>query len=230
MSNIADKIQKILNKANSTNSDAEAEMLMQKVHSMLEKHGMDLMDLNLLDDDPIGVDKGAVECAPAEKWQVRLCHMVASYYGCDTIFRQGWTQGKHKQPTTIAIGGRKSARVTVEAMWPFIRQQVRAQGRALAKETGRGPASEVNAVANALCFRIHRLIQSSEPTSSNSAAVRNALVPVDAIKAAMQEAFPNATDSKKMRLSTNQAAREAADKVSLYRQTGSNRGQRRIAS
>lgn len=228
---IADKINKILAKANSTNSDAEAEALMAKVHSMLEQHGMDLLDLGQMDSDPVGVDLDAVQMAPAEKWQARLLHQVARYYGCDTVHTQGYTSGKMRIPSTMAIAGRESARVTVQAMWPFIRQQVRQLGRDLAKRTGRGPASEVNAVANALTQRVYDLYRAEQ--RSNDIAKRNkvvnALVPVDEIQAAKEAAFPGGLKQRKgVKLRSHMAAKDAADKVSLYRQTGSSKNQRAI--
>jgi hypothetical protein len=228
MDKIAQRIQKILDKANSTDSDAEAAMLMQKVHNMLDKHGMDLLELGKLDEDPLGVQKGAVECAPSEKWQVRLIQQVARYYGCQTVYKPGYINRLNgfRCPTTISLAGRESARMTVKAMWPFIRQQVRALGRQLAKETGRGPSSEVNAVANALTLRIHRLVEQQESVVPQK--TRNALVPVDEIEAVLAEAFPDLVGGKKVRISSNSKARDAASKVSLYRQTGSSRGQKRL--
>lgn len=227
MTSIADmaaKIQKIIDKANSTNSDAEAEMLMAKAHRLLEQHGIDLYELGRLnDDDPVGIDMDAVRMAPAEKWQPRLLHVVALYYGCDTVHSAGYTQGACKVESRMAIAGRQSARVTVEAMWPFIRQQVRNLGRQLAKQTGRGPATEVNRVANALTTRVHRLYteQKGKNETSSRAVVTNALVPVDEIQLVKEQAFPGGlTKSKGGTIRTSADARRAAEKVSLYRQTG----------
>lgn len=233
---ILDRIAKVLAKAEGTNNEAEAEMLMAKVQSMLEEHQLSMIDVATADrEDPIGVNYRAAHCWVSNSWMKMVAAQLADYYGCRLVYAQ------HKNKILFDVAGRLSARVTWEQMLPFVTKQVRAQAKALrekdiltiAGDTGwdwdraarqvKGVGSYERAVGNALSYRLHRLAKDAQ--ARDEARVANgerALVPVDQVDAVMREAFPDLREGQSRAVKTTNGAREAAAGISLARQTGAN--------
>jgi hypothetical protein len=226
---VLDKVSKLLAKAQGTNNEHEAAAFLAKVHDMLEQYNITMLDLGMADDDPVGVDRDATHCWRNTGWMKPLGSMLARYYGCQQVNQ--WQGNK----ILLSWVGRESARKTVAVMLPFVVQQVRQQAKALREQhittrmerlpgvpreevsrSFKGLSSYERAVANALVFRIQTLLEEHEQTQQPG----KGLVPVDAIQAAMQDAFPDMTQGRATSLSTTKAARQAAGRVSLHRQTG----------
>ena len=149
---------------------------------------------------------------------------LATYYGCELVqFKQG-------NKTTATVFGRESARVTFTLMAPFVMRQVRQKARKLAKEEGTSESRAKTALGNAMTFRIQDLIAAQQQRPEYQATGVNALVPVDVIKAAMQEAFPTSRKQRSANLSTSLAAMAAAETVSLNRQTPAPASSKRLSA
>lgn len=219
MTDIANKIRKILAKADSTTSPEEASVFMEKAHSMLEAHGLSLLDLGRLDnDDPIGTDHGATKNFAAENWLKMVSSQLARYYGADLVATSIGNKTKH------SVIGRESARITYQLMQPYVARQVRQLARQAVKDGEfKSESRAKTAIGNSLSLRIHRLVDEQEDRRKEDLPGKglNALVPVDMIRMEMETQFPNLREARRGRaVSTTEASRRAASKVSLHRQTG----------
>lgn len=216
---IIDRIRKIMAKAESTNNAAEAEMLMAKVNALLTEHNYSLLDIETAhSDDPIGTDKYFATHLVNDSWYGHVVSSLARYYGCKCVVT---TLTKNKK--AYSMSGRESARVTVQLMAPFVRSQILAQAREMAESdpiTYRNPRIAARRVANALVFRIQKLVRENEAREEERVASgQNALVPVDLIDAERERAFPNIPTVRPVGIRTDSNARKRAEGISLYQQT-----------
>jgi len=175
-------------------------------------------------DDPMGTDRGVGKIWPNTQWLGNLSGALARYYGCRIILSQMTKNKKH-----ISVSGRESARVTFQLMLPFVVKQVRQRAKVLMAEEGYSKLVAERRMANALTFRLQKLVTEMERGDAERVTQGNgtALVPVDEIEAEMKLAFPDLTPGRASRISTSSAARKQAEQISLYRQTGGTQ-QRRI--
>lgn len=216
MSTIAEKISKLIAKADSTSHPEEADLFMAKAQELMMAHGLSLLDIGKLDsDDPVGTTDEAGTYYASEGWAKHLGTQLARYYGCEVMFSQ-----VARNKFAFGIAGRESARVTFALMFPFVVRQVRAQAREAVKCGEASTESRAKtAIGNALTFRIQRL-RLAENNNEKATATRNALVPVDLNRAALEERWPNLRTGRTARLNTTEAAKNRASKISLHRQTG----------
>jgi len=210
---IVEKIKKIVAKAESTTSPEEAQAFMEKAQQLMMEHGFTLLDLGKLDDeDPVGVDKGARRMTNGA-WEQAVLSMLGPYYGCRVIIEGG---------KMLGVAGRESARVTFLLMAPFVVAQVRAAARRAYKAgefTSAGRAR--TAIGNALALRIRDLVRAErEKTTGTGLRGMNALVPVDSVQAAMEEAYGKLGKGRARSLRTSAAGKRAAQGISLRKQTG----------
>lgn len=222
---IADKIRKILAKADGSTHPEEAAVFMAKAHSMLEAHGLNLLDLGRLDsDDPVGTDHAATKNFAAENWLKLVSACLARYYGAEIVSTQIKNKIEH------AVIGRESARITYQLMQPYVARQVRQLARAAWKAGEFKTESRAKtAIGNALALRLHDLTNDRQRNETRPTTGVNALVPVDLIQLEMEAQFPHMKKGRGRSVSTTEASRRAADKVSLNRQTGAAAGTLRIA-
>lgn len=216
MSNIADKITKIIAKAESTTNPDEAAVFMAKANAMLEEHGIHLHDLGRLNsDDPVGVTEQASYWFAAEGYSLNMASALARYYGCKLVYI------KMGNKFYGDVTGRDSARVTYQLMWPFVQKQVRQLAREMVKEGKADTKSKAQrAIGNALTLRLHGMARENEERNPVAGTGINALVPVDTIEAAMKEHYGELRSAKARSIKTNAAGKAAAGKVSVNRQTG----------
>lgn len=222
---IADKIRKILAKAESVVGTPEAESLMSMAEEMLHQHNLTMLDLNTLDkDDPVDTDFEAVKYRVNDSWMNVLAGQVAHLYGCYPVVSR---DHRTRHTKFMSVTGRLSNRTTFKLMMPFIKKQVLVTGRNLHREDPQSYSSERVAqrrVANALSIRIARMVEGNEIAEQNRVSKGGtALVPVDLIDAMVKEHFPNLRKARRTSRSTDGKARDAAGNISLYRQTGSDR-------
>lgn len=222
---IARKIAAIISKADSTAHPEEAAAFMAKAHQMLERYGIDLMDLGRLNEsDPVGVDYEAVKVARSYPWALPLAHQLGRYYGVRTVYTE-----VYGSDTIIACAGRLSARTTFQLMWPYVLRQVQNFARIAYNEGHyKSRMKAVAAMADAMTYRLSRLAADRQP-ARGSTTTQNALVPMDEIKQVLEEAFPSLRSARRRKLSADSRAHELAEKISLDSQVGG-RGQRQITS
>ena len=224
MSDIAQKIAKLIAKADSSTHPEEADAFMSKAHAMLEAHGLSLLDLGTLDsDDAVGKTDNAMLSSDGGK--DKIAFPLAAYYGCELVIAHAPGTRSTKR---YVLFGRESARVTFQLMAPFVFRQV-ARMALVEQKSGAysTPAKARTALAGALAMRLYRLTAANEARPQGSGL--NALVPVDIIRQARDLAFPKATPSR-MKHDHDYNAQEVAKRVSLNQQAPAPKGALRIES
>ena len=224
MSVIADKIRKIIAKADSSEHPEEAMAFLDKAQRMMEEHGLSLLDLGRLNsDDPVGTDKEFYRGRVNDSWRQMVAPQLAEFFGCRMVITHKGDNKWH------SVTGRESARITYQLMWPFVDRQVMAIAR---RDVAAGKYKTVNAarrqIGYALAIRIAEMNRAHKPVQAEGLSQANTLVPVDLIRAAMAEAFPDlrSMGAKTVRFDHN-ATRSAAE-VSLHRQAGADRSALKI--
>lgn len=120
---IAEKIAALLRKAQSTNHPEEAETFAAKARALMEKHQISsaMVEATGEDPDPMGTDRTNTykKGSPASvKYELEI--RVAKFYGCQVIVMNYEDTGR----AHIEIHGPASARITHQAMFPFLWKQV----------------------------------------------------------------------------------------------------------
>lgn len=206
---IKKKIAALLAKAEGTNNQFEADAFMAKVNELLEKHQIEMHEVRMAqgDQDPLGKERGTTNIYASMSWATDVAGALARYYGCQVVY---WRRGNH---TTYEVIGRESARTTFELMLPFVLSQTKQQGAHLAREYGKTPSVATREVGQALTIRIYKMIPKVE--EHRAELERNALVPVTDVKAFMDAEYGEIKTAKSKQFNYGEAARRAADKVSL---------------
>ena len=211
---------------------------MAKVQSMLDEHNIELLDIEAEgnSDDPINVSRRAAYCWKSDSWKRPVAMVLAEFYGCQMI----WHVRGNK--ILFSVVGRESARITWELMLPFIYKQVKqlakeereediafvdrlTKGQWSRKEIERdssikGLGAYERSVGNGLYYRIGAMVaERSAEERERVGKGERALVPVDLVDAAVEEHFPN-VKATATRAKLDTMGHEAAEKVSLHRQTG----------
>jgi hypothetical protein len=217
---IADKIAKIIAKADSSTHPEEAEAFMAKAHAMMEQHGLSLLDLGRLDsDDPVGKDLNAYHNNNVDHWRYQVGGALANYYGCRIIGEKTFTDRGQARGRYWHVFGRESARITFTVMWPFVDRQVMAMAREAHKA---GVYSSIpkarTAIGKALAIRLYDMVEVQEERRENDTGL-NALVPVDIIQAEIDATFSNVKKGRALTYNPNDDyANSAAAKVQVNRQ------------
>lgn len=229
---ITEKIRKIIAKADSTSHPEEAAVFMEKALKLMEDHGLSLLELGRLDsDDPVGVDKQFYESTITTEWRQTLATQLAQYYGCRLIVLRNKTMFGKIESIYHSVAGRESARITYQLMWPYVLRQVMKQA-AEANRNGEynHPSQGYKAVAEALAVRLVWLNKNKATATPPQTGV-NALVPIDLIQLAIDEAFEGGTrptGPKKVKFNAN--AMQRASSISLNHQTTAGPAVRKIGS
>lgn len=222
---IRQKIAKILEKARSTNNEAEAEMLMAKAMQLMEEHQIEARDLGDAS-DPIAMSVGVTAQAGPPSYRSEVQRALAEYYGCKVMQISNpsfWDKAKMKMSTQtwhLEIVGPLSARVTTELMTDFVWEELRKLAKSQSKEFDMKADIQLRKLANALIARVWKLVfemrkaqgQVTTPTG------KNALVLLDATKAAFENLYPNRITSRVGTRASNLAARAGAAGIGLHRQ------------
>lgn len=122
---IADKIRKILRRADESRNDSaeEREVAMRKAQALLMEHGLSMADLGELDDEALpegrvfGTDHAFVT-ARTESWRGKLLARIAAVYFAKVYF----TRRHHSRIWTI-LGRQDHVRVTL-AMFEWVEPQL----------------------------------------------------------------------------------------------------------
>lgn len=212
MSDISEKIRKIIAKADTTTSPEEAEAFMAKAQQLMMEHGLSMLDLGRLDEDPINHELGV------SRWyggyHGKVCTAVAAYFGVRIVVSR--VHGKNM----INIFGRESARITYQLMIPYVFKQINKQASRAAKN-GEYPtvSTAITRIGNAFAYLISE--KNSENQEKHEGTGTNALVPVDLIREEMMRVFPNMRRKKPGRGSVDENAFKRAGNINLNRQVRS---------
>lgn len=164
-------ISQLIAKAQSTDSEAEAETFMSKALELMEKYQIESYELH--QEDPIGFTQGVAGEAGQGEYKAAVQTALAHYYGAKPV----------KQFTThkrffVALFGPESSRLTTELMLPFVWKQVCEQGRKWAEAHYYSPLKGVREVAKALCLRIYKETATRKHSTQDKTAF--ALTVIDA--------------------------------------------------
>lgn len=226
MSNNTDKIKKIimalLAKANGTDNENEAAAFLAKANEMLQQYQLDIADI-VDAGDPILNHVGLKQASSGHAWRWRLYSKVAQLYGCKSIHVEMMVPGKNGK---LVPGyeqravGRESAVITTDLMYPYIVGQVKAAAKRLAPITGMSEQGQAKRVAAALITRIASMLIEQEAAKPETAAGRNALLILDQVSAKYDELYPDTVTIRNNRSVSDGLSRDAANSISLHRQTG----------
>ena len=213
---IADKIRKLIAHADSTPNQYEAEAFMAKVHDLLQAHGMSLLDVGKLTEDPVGVDVDTLMTSATYGWMIHVAGALARYYGCRAVTM------KRGNSVIWSVAGRESARVTFALMVPYVQRCVQDLGLEAFRSGVYGSRLQsVARIGNALAFRINDMVRKNDKATQATGAATtgvNALVPVDLIDAVIAEMWPKLKTARAVTLSVDEYAHQAASKVNLSAQ------------
>lgn len=232
---IHDKITAMIRQADESTHPAEADAFMQKVHALLEREGISMMDLGTLKvEDPLGVTHKAAEYTPMETSFRDVVFALAEFYGCKATIGRRMVQnekGKWVKRHMATVYGRQNARTTFELMWPYVKRRMLDEAFKIYNEERAKLKAEFTAVelkymqlpsrsvymrhvATALELRITKMIIARTPPTVTKG--ENALVPVDLIADLMPKNLRVAKDTKK---ETTHKAMRAAENIGLDMQT-----------
>jgi hypothetical protein len=193
---IKNKIAALLAKAEGTDNEHEQDAFMAKVNELLERHQIEMHEIRKmagLDKDPLSKMTGDIPSS--HEWPTHVGFELAWFYGAELVrHKRTWkefnaigTKQYRKISYTYTVVGRESACVTFDMMYPFVLSQVRQQARRFAKKTGLSMAKAERSVGMALVDRINKLRYADK--QRREANERNALVPVDDLKAYVDSMF-----------------------------------------
>lgn len=224
---ITDKIAQIIAKAESTTSPDEAETFMAKAKSLMEVHGISLLELGTLEEkDPVDMSHDCGYSFASEGWVRHIAGQLGRYYGCQVI---SVPAGRNK--VTYSVAGRESARITFTMMLPYVVKEVRRHSR---EATNAGEFKTISraktAIGNAMTFRLQRMVHDAKARTEAEMpkATANALVPVDAIDSAVKLAFPVLNKSRRVSLKTNSDAQRRAGQINVNSQMTTSGGPKRL--
>ncbi len=216
---IKTRIQALLAKASSTEHEHEAAAFMAKAQQLLEEYQIDLGDLQDAG-DPVRIFRDGLEMTRKDPtWVKKLYSALAILYGCKVVYAPA--RVRNQDGFRIELTGRESATTTTELMFPWVKSQCLAAGRALSKDYPELSSSQhARRVGNALVQRIYRLAaQNKAEGPKTEAAAKNALVTVDRVEQVFNDEYGTGLKNARSGWTiTNAAARQAADGIGLSRQ------------
>ena len=213
-SKIKSKIAALLAKAKGTDNEHEAETFLAKVQELLEKHQLDMSDLEDAD-DPVRQDSGLDATKWTPSWHAHLYRHLGLLYGCYSVKRRVTATGYYQE-----LVGRESAIVTTQIMFDWIKGECNRLGRELyASNKATSAANGARLVGNALVTRIARLIPKDDAPRTEAAA-KNALVTKSRVMQVVEEHYGKLSTGRGGRTKTSASAREMAAGIGLHRQAG----------
>jgi RNA-binding protein YhbY len=219
---VYEKVRALLAKAESTDSDAEAEAFTAKAQQLIARHSIN--EALLAEAQDAALEAAAVRVyieKPYEKQKSELLHVVADANGCRAVYSPA-------AGFCTAVGARTNLR-SVELLYnSLLVQATSAMTRAGAKKDGAGRSRTRTfrqSFLASFAMRIgERLTESAEATVREVADETGTdLVPVmrlqrEAVDAKTEELFPNLTFRQATRISDYEghiAGRAAADRARL---------------
>lgn len=119
---IADKVRKLLAKANGTNNEAEAAAFAAKAQALMVEHNLQMSDVEMKEEALIGVEHLRFEFKDNYPWTRQLASAVAGYYMCG-FYYMGRTN-------TFVLLGRPSRTEVAKMMFEYLFTTSRRLGRA----------------------------------------------------------------------------------------------------
>jgi Protein of unknown function (DUF2786) len=232
--NIKEEISKILEKAASTNSEAEANALLGKAKAMMEEHQIEAFELGA---EPFITEvTNPFQKGTSAQIRYRVQAQVAEYYGCSPILVEVDWKGTKKQ-AVYELHGPESALITAKLMTPFVWEQVLAAARNEAKTRAWTPQEEKTmarkytaSIADALIIRLRRLRATEPEPEARTEAGRNALVVIgNALEQYVQSRYSDLRPAKTRKNKATSRAMQLANGISLGLQVDGGDGTRLLS-
>ena len=120
---IIERIRKLKAKAESTNSEAEAEIFMEKVHELLAEYNMNMEDLDS-DDDDDPIKRDAIFDYYNQTWKKLILPAVARLYFCKPVWvakavKKRKSHG-YKKVDVLTLFGRSSNVIVAKEMSEYL--------------------------------------------------------------------------------------------------------------
>ena len=146
------KILALLRKADSTDSEHEAQAFASKARDMMREHAVEQWELHQYE-DALGATH--LRTPWSHMAYAQMAGAGAAYLGCTLTYREGPAiDGRHRP---LTLHGRESSRVTALVMVPFWWDHCMSEGRRLHRKTLSHSASwHVVRVLEALAVRLYR--------------------------------------------------------------------------
>ena len=217
---IVEKIQKLLDRANGTDFEAEAEACLRKARDLMTANGVSEEDLSEHSREEALGELGSNWLNNDEEgksyfnWKKILISCLAYYFDCKIV---NCSAGARK--IKIDVIGREANRVTFGIMYNWIHDKTMKEAREHYHSDTARRNSYCLGVANALAAKIYSI----KPRSNEKDGW--GIVPMDEVKAFMNEKYPMLCKGKKIQSSASRsdaygAGRAAGDSISLNRQFG----------
>jgi hypothetical protein len=221
------KILKILEKAQSTTHDAEADALFSKARTMMEEHQISAFDLQA-GADPIGQRRtNAFQKNTPASLRYWMEGEVAQFYGCTPVTLTWGAKAQRigtKAKQVIELIGPESALVTTELMFPFIWKQILEKARTYAKGDAKIERKIRKEICDAFALRLHWITyraKKAEASTPSTEGGRNALVVIGtALEAYVQNRYPDLKTAPAWEPKTSDIARLLAQGISIDHQMG----------
>lgn len=232
------KITKLLEKANSTTHEAEAEVLMAKARALMEEHQISMYELG---EDPFQA-KQSTSFQKGTQAQIRydLQSSLAEYLGMKVaVFTFNRRPDERLPRAVFEFVGTKSAHITLDYLFPFVWNQIlrlvnettEAGVTALERTLRGGLGSDRERVwkqaqrkllkdtAVAMQIRLDELRDAKAGRPAEGSATANALVKIGGeLDAFFDDRFPNLAEGKNRIVNPIDAARKLAARVRLETQ------------
>lgn len=221
------KITKILEKAASTTSEAEAETLMAKARQMMEEHQIDASELGEKELITTWVT-GEFQKGTIAQVKYRVEAEVSRYYGCrPIIITFAYLKGE-KPRALYEMSGPESALVTARLMFPFIWKQITAAARNEAKGMAWSDKEEkkltrryTETISDALMERLQRLREVPAAPVARTEAAKNALIVLgNDVDAYVAGRYPDLGEAKIRNSKADRRAHALAASIRLEQQMG----------
>lgn len=235
---IKEKITKLLEKANSTTHEAEAETLLAKARTLMEEHQISVFDLG---GDPFKANRGkGFQKGTQAQWRYDVEASLAEYLGLRVaIITFDHQPGERISRAVYDYVGSETAHITLDLMFPFVWGQILRlvneetdrvmtrlnaglwsplRGAEFDSEYRKNQRNLLKHTAEAMQGRLNELTEAAKgPQAPTEHA--NALIRIGGeLDAFFQDLYPNLAPGRERLVDPSAAARRLAEQVRLEMQ------------